>query len=92
AAAESEDRTTKAAAELKGGLGSSGPLIATTPVEVSESSGDDSEAEEAPEAEESGSDDSSDAAGDAGTDASNGDASGEEAEPTGDDQEAAEDE
>ncbi|MFP6604548.1 MAG: 30S ribosomal protein S1, partial [Pirellulaceae bacterium] len=63
AAAESEDRTRKEAVKLKGGLGSSGPLIDTTPVEVSESTGDDSDAEEAPEAEESGSDDSTDAAG-----------------------------
>jgi small subunit ribosomal protein S1 len=92
AAAESEARTTKEATELKGGLGSSGPLIATTPEEASESTGDDSEAEEAPEAEESGSDDSTDADGDADTDASSGETSGEEAEPADDDQKAAEDE
>jgi small subunit ribosomal protein S1 len=92
AAAESEGRTRKEAGELKGGLGSSGPLIDTTPEETSESTGDESAAEEAPEAEESGSDDSTDAAGDADTDASSGDTSGEEAEPAGDDQKAAEDE
>ena len=77
AAAETETRETKAAAELKGGLGSSGPLIDTTPEAVAEASEEDSAeeptedagSEESSDASSSDSDDSADAAGDADTDA-----------------------